>query len=130
MAQIEVEVAEYLETQGVGTRGTDIWIGEIPDDTDDALTVIATGGFEPDPDLGDDIEYPTIQIDCRSTTYATAQTLSQAAHTLFLGNNNTTITSGGKYIFFMNPIQEPTYIGKDDKDRKIFSCNYRFIKHR
>jgi len=134
MSDLSIEVAQFLEDSAIGTQGTDIFITEMPDEkdgsVDDAVSVMSTGGFEPDPDIGDDVQVPTVQIMVRDNSYATGSAKIHSIHVLMIDVRNTTLSSGGKHVYFTNGMQEPTYLGKDDKDRNLFSCNYRFIAHR
>jgi len=117
------EIATYLQTGGVGTIGTNIFIGFQPPDSEarNCITIKPTGGLAPDVDLIG-ITNPTVQILGRGATISEAMALSQAAYNILHGLANTDI--GDNYIMFCEALQEPTAIGQDDNNNFEISCNY------
>lgn len=57
---ILLELVEWLEEQGIGKVGTNIFIGEFPKSVEDAIIVMSVPSTEPDKYTG--VEYQTIEI--------------------------------------------------------------------
>jgi hypothetical protein len=114
-------IADYLETEGVATKGTDMFLAVQPDSPDNCLTIYDTGGFAPDNELP--IKDPTIQVISRATDYETAkqEALDVYGELHKLANQ----TLGDFYIYLIEAMQEPGSIGRDSADRFEISCNYR-----
>ena len=69
----------YLSDNSVGTLATDLWLGNLPEDTDNVVAVFEYEGEPPlntmNPDPGNAIsEFPRVQILVRNTSYTTART--------------------------------------------------------
>src|SRR5438309_2178295 len=83
MTMLLDEVGTYLQAQGVGTLGTNMFKGDLPPDVDTVIAIIETGGFAPADQMGSQTlpgyERPSIQILCRAPTYGTARTNADAA---------------------------------------------------
>lgn len=129
MATLIEEIAEYLEDEGIGTVGTSIFIGKLPDDADvqnDIVAIFDTGGFPPDAHVP--LKERTVQIIVRDTLYVDANTTATSVRDLLHNRFWQDIVSGGT-IFQLrsSALQEPTNIGQDDKNRYEISCNYLFL---
>lgn len=126
------EIAEYLEDQGVGTVGDDIFVGAQPTDPILCTIVKDTGGLPPDKYVP--IKNPTCQIIARATTYLAAKNLVQASYDALVKKENFNLPNsdgsdddGGTYIYWIEALQEPAEIGRDKNDNWEFSCNFRLI---
>jgi hypothetical protein len=65
------EIGTYLQTQGIGTLGADIFLGLMPDQPDNCIALFEYAGSPPD--LHWNGEYPGLQIRVRNTSYAAAR---------------------------------------------------------
>ncbi len=115
------DIASYLQTEGVGTVGTDIFKANQPANPVKCLTILPTGGLEPDVDIIG-IKNPTIQILARGENFTEAMDMAQDAYGALHGLANETL--GDTYVMFCKALQEPTAIGQDDNNNYEISCNY------
>jgi hypothetical protein len=123
------DVAEYLETNGVGTIAEDIFVDEMPPSPDDVVMVAHTGGLEADRYLP--IANPTCQVTVRNTTYSGGITkIYQIFNLLHQKYDNTVLKIGGVDVMKIDAMQEPTPIGRDEASRHIFTCNFVFMIRR
>jgi len=120
------EIGAYLQAQGVGTAGTDLFLSGLPDAPDTALAILETGGFEPD--LAAPMDNPTFQIMSRAGDYFVARTRAKAAYDALHGLAET-VLSGRRYLL-IRAMQSPTYIGVDQNGRHLIATNYAAIVSR
>ena len=66
------DISTYLKDQGVGTPGTDMFIGLMPDQPDNCIALFEYAGSPPD--LHWNGEYPGLQVRVRNKSYAAART--------------------------------------------------------
>ena len=66
------EIGAYLATKGIGTVGTDIFLGLMPDQPDNCIALFEYAGSPPD--LHWNGEYPGLQVRVRNKSYAAART--------------------------------------------------------
>lgn len=119
------ELALFLQSQGVGTLGTDIHVGTEPELPDECVTLYDTGGGEPDTDEMD-IRRPTVMIKVRSKNYLTAHERQEQIQQLFF-NSLRIVTQWSR---FSGVILSSDFIsiGQDDSKRHAFTANYRCIR--
>lgn len=65
------EIGNYLQSQGIGTLGTDLFWGLMPDQPDNCVALFEYAGRPPD--LHWNGEYPGLQVRVRDTGYAAAR---------------------------------------------------------
>jgi hypothetical protein len=110
-------IAQYLETQGVGTLGTDLFIQTMPEQPVVGTVVVMTGG----PVLvGNPTRFPSFQIQHRNTHVASALPKSQEIHNLFDNKWNVLKEFPGRIVL----VSEVGAAFKDDGGRVIFPLNY------
>ena len=129
MAQLLDNIAEYLETEGFGTRGEDIFIGFLPDDEDEfadnVVFIDQTGGIAPDKDIP--VAKPTVQIVVRSAEYDNGFEKLQQIFDRFHGvHDDFALTVGGVDIMRAYAINEPQHLERDGKERDLFTCTFVF----
>ena len=118
------DVADYLELAGVGTVGTNIFKGNMPDSPDQCITVYAYAGETPD--LSIDIERPGLQVKSRALTAEDA--LDLAEHALAHLHKATSQTINGVLYYYIHALQSPIHLGRDEKGRYMYSVNYNVVK--
>lgn len=118
---IAEEIADKLETEGLGTVGTDIFIGHLPDTPNNAVVVIDTFGDAPDPSLP--IENPRFQVLVRNTAYSTGRAKLDAIMTALHKLAN--VTLGSTYVYAVLANSGGGHIGRDEAGRDEFSMNFR-----
>ena len=66
------EIGAYLATKSIGTVGTDIFLGLMPDQPDNCIALFEYAGGPPDLHWAG--EYPGLQVRVRNKGYAAART--------------------------------------------------------
>lgn len=118
------EIAEYLEDQGIGTRGTDLFYSRMPDkSTSPMVCVIDRPGPAPDVDITD-IKSPNVQIIVRADDYDTGKAKLDAIRALLHRVVNTYLVSGGIYFRIIRAQSEGGHIGTNEAGKDEFSINF------
>ncbi len=116
------EIANYLVNLGMGTMGSSIFLGHLPPSPDNAITVLDTGGVEPDRELP--IDNPTFQVIVRNTDYETGYNNLLAIKEALHKKANWQIYENGKYYYYIFALSNGGHIGRDDNGRDEFSINF------
>jgi hypothetical protein len=116
------DVADYLEDQNVGTVGTDIFCGYLPDSPDTCITILDTGGPQPDSYLP--TRSPTFQVFIRAVDYPTGKAKLDLVRSKLHQNANVSLVNGETYFYFILAISEGGHVGRDDVGRDNFSINF------
>jgi hypothetical protein len=104
------DVSLRLESQGRGTRGTNIFIGRQPD------SPMGPSGTAPY------VKRPRFLVQIRNTSYANAQTLADQVYSdlhWFSG------TIGSTRYMLIRALNQPYSVGEDENRRAQLACNYR-----
>lgn len=115
-----VAISSYLEAQGVGTRGTDLWEQQMPESPTNATVVVLTGG----PILAED---PTrrisFQIQHRNKLAAAGLRKSKEINNLLDNQWNVLTGFSGR----ITAVSEAGASFKDDSGNMVFPLNYSVI---
>lgn len=122
MSQVIDDVATYLQAQGIGTLGTDLFESFLPTSPDNAVAVLETAGLKPTIDAP--LFRPSFQILVRATDYATGRTKCDAIKTALHNQYNLQLVTNGIYFYFIRLITEGGHIGQDGTGRDLFSLNF------
>lgn len=114
------DIAAYLETNSVGTQGTDLFLGYLPADLAAGVVVLDTGGMQPEPYLP--TKEPTFQVFVRAATYAAGKSKLDTVRGLLHQLKNTTL--GSTYFYFILALSEGGHLGRDEAGRDTFSMNF------
>jgi len=118
------DIALYLQQQGIGTIGADIFKGQLPATPDNAIALFEYAG-EPQ-DLHANVEYPGLQVLVRNKSYdAGRQNIEQVRNTLH--GLAETVINGHRYLL-IQARQSPESLGRDENGRALFVCNFRVTK--
>lgn len=120
MALID-DIGTYLQTNAVGTLGTDLFKSYAPDIAAALVAVLDTGGMKPDIYLP--TKEPTFQVFIRSTTYALGKAKLATIRGLLHQVQGTTI--GSTYFYFIHAISEGGHIGRSTDGFEEFSINFQ-----
>lgn len=118
------DVAAYLQTQGIGTIGTDIFKGAMPDQPDNCICLYEYAGSPPD--LHWNGEYPGLQVMARNTSYAAGRTKIETIRTKLHGLTEQTL--GTTRYLLIKANQSPESLGRDENNRQEFVINFTIIK--
>jgi hypothetical protein len=125
------ELADYLSTNGLGTVGTNLFKGFLPDETNEAGAIYETGGFFPVRGFASGpgqakAERPRVQVVFRSTSYQSARTKADTAFKLLDGLGDVTL-SGTRYLW-VGAVHSPFLMARDQNQRVLIACNYDVVK--
>ena len=116
------DLARHLEARGIGTLGTDLFVGQLPPEPVQAVLLVATGGSEPDRPRG--VERPSIQVTVRSPSHAAAHEKVHAVYRLLDGMPQALL--GTSAVTWCRAMQHPACLGTDEQQAWRFVCNFRF----
>jgi hypothetical protein len=132
------DLADVLSTGGIGTVGTDVFYGVLPDTVATGVAVVETGGSFSLHTMGPGpattfgagvatVERPRVQVFSRSPTYTTARAKAQDAFNLLDGLRDRTV-NGRRYLWIA-AVQSPFDLGRDGNDRQQFAFNLDITKY-
>jgi hypothetical protein len=103
-----------------------VYVGREPLEPVDVVTVYDTGGLAPSGKDGPQLRYPTIQVRVRSAAYdAGWQKADEIQRALFVPTS--AAAQGGVNVQW-DAQGDVSFIGRDDQDRALFTCNFRMIR--
>lgn len=120
-------LAAQLATDGVGTVGTTIFTGYMPDAPDACVSILEGRGAGPEHVFGSSvvaIERPSIRVVCRAgrNDYPAARAKAIAVRASLGAIRNVTISS---IVFHsVQPSSDPYPLGLDDKERARFGVDF------
>jgi hypothetical protein len=121
MQNIAYSIASILESEGVGTLGTDIFVGTMPESPDKCLATYDSGGSPPEPNL---IHRPNVMIHVRGNKqgYESASDLVFTTYTTLhnLGN----FRYNDWWYLLVWAASDPIWLGMDENNRPVFSINF------
>lgn len=118
------DIAAQLATAGLGTVGTDIFIGRMPETPDECIAVRQAGGDPPAIEWNG--EYPVVQVHVRSTTINAAEALANDVYLALHKLTNTTINSHLYIYVKANHTPAQTHI--DEEDRSHWVMNFSITR--
>lgn len=124
------ELGDYLSTNGVGTLGTDLFLGFLPESPNAAVALYETGGSAPVRAMrsspGQPVaRQPRVQVVARSTSYAAARSKAGDVYALLEGLGG--VTLGATRYLWGGAVQEPFPLGRDGQQRVMVACNYDIV---
>jgi hypothetical protein len=120
------DISTYLKNQGVGTPGTDMFLGLMPDQPDDCVALFEYAGSPPD--LHWNGEYPGLQVRVRNKSYAAARTKIGEVMDKLHGLHEQTL-SGTRYLL-IKARGSPEVLKRDANNRVELFVNFEIIKER
>lgn len=140
------EICIYLQGTGLGLNfngaGTvNLFSSLLPDQPDLAVGVIERGGLPPlltmtgasggsyTPAPESKFDQPTVMIRVRSgmADYSNGQLMSQNVYSKLQGITEKTLNTGGMLFHLVTALQYPIYLGRDERQRHLWSQNYRMM---
>jgi hypothetical protein len=110
------EIKSYLETKDI----TNVFIGSMPTSPDICTVLYATGGYNPYIGFNNIVEYPTFQVMCRGINYLEVSSRIENIKNFLNGNTLS--------FPFIENIQPPVGLGRDNSNRWEFSCNFKITR--
>lgn len=121
------EIGTRLAAQSVGTVGTNIFLGQMPDTPDTCIAIMVYPGRSPILTLGHGVqaERPRFQILSRSSTFTTAQNnIHKAFNALHFGQ----LTISSVRYLSCDAVQSPFELRRDENQRIVWACNFEACK--
>ncbi len=118
------EIGTYLQSQGIGTLGTDLFLGLMPDQPDNCIALFEYAGSPPD--LHWNGEYPGLQVRVRNKSYGTGREKIQRIYELLHGLHNQ-ILSGTRYLL-IKARGSPEVLKRDTNNRIELFVNFEIMK--
>ena len=115
-------LVDYLEEEGIGAFGEDLYVGTRPSSPINCVTLYDTGGFIPRKDTTSD---PTVQIITRNKSYPLANEKALGVHDLLKEKYNFWLVNDEIWVLQSEAQGEPGRIGRDENGNYLFSANYR-----
>lgn len=106
-----------------GASGWPIYLGREPLEPVDVVTVYDTGG-SPGPLI--DFRKPTVQVRVRADKYDDGWQKINEAYEALVQPVDVTVTDA--VILGWVPTSEIAYIGRDDRDRPLFTVNFEIMR--
>lgn len=125
------DIATYLQQQGAGTVGTDIFKGFLPDQPDNCIGLFEYAGSPTELTMGTGdavLERPGLQVRARNKSYSAARSKLDEVVTALHGLANETL--GGKRYLLIRANQSPESIGMDASNRNELVVNFSVLKER
>jgi len=119
------DLGAHLQTQGVGTLATDLFVGDMPPSPAAAGTVYETPGSPP-LDVGGvagdpAVQRPRVQVVCRAVTYQAARSKARDAYDALHAVANQNVN--GVYYERVAALQEPFLLRRDESERVLVAFN-------
>ena len=118
------DIGTYLAGKGIGTLGTDIFLGQMPDKPDNGVALFEYAGYPPDLHWAG--EYPGLQVRARNTSYDAARTKLASVITELHGLCEQTL-SGTRYLL-IKAKGSPEILKRDENNRIELFVNFDIIK--
>ena len=126
-------IGDYIQSNSLGTLGTNLFLGKMPATPDYCITVYEYEGMEPHETMGAapySIDKPRIQVVVRAARddYPAARDGLNAIRVLIAGITDTTIS--GTRVLRVTSIGSSIPLGLDDKDRPRLAANFQVFVER
>lgn len=118
------DLARFLQDNGVGTVGTDIFKSWLPDSPVNCVVLYETGGPTPDVDIP--TKSPTFQVFVRNQNYVNGKAKLDACRTALQRQLNRNI--GTHFYYSIIAISEGGHLGRNpDNGLDEFSSNWQVL---
>lgn len=117
-------LGQYLQNNGIGTQGTDIFRRNMPAGVDNCIMINDGGGLEPDIYLP--LSDPVIDIIVRNKDGDLGKSKIESIKSILHQKLNLTLESGGVDVMICNCVTEPFHLGTDDNERHLFTASFHF----
>ena len=118
------EIGAYLATKSIGTVGTDIFLGLMPDQPDNCIALFEYAGSPPDLHWAG--EYPGLQVRVRNKSYLAARIKIGEVIQKLHGLHEQEL-SGTRYLL-IRARGSPEILKRDGNNRIEFFVNFEIMK--
>lgn len=134
MSDAAIDVAAFLQSDGVGTQGTDLFVNFMPDSPDECVGVYTLPGESESGDFFGNNTLPTFEelelqiiIRAGARDYPTASAKVQAIRASLNKIANETVN--GTYYLRVKESQTASFDGADVQDRVHMTASYTVTKY-
>ena len=120
------EIGTYLQSQGTGTLGADLFLGLMPDQPDNCIALFEYAGSPPD--LHWNGEYPGLQVRARNKSYAAGRAKIEEVVKELHGLHEQ-VLNGTRYLL-IKARGSPEVLQRDANNRVELFVNFEIIKER
>lgn len=123
------ELGAYLQDQGIGTLGIDLFLAGLPDEPAAAVGLLEYGGEQPTFSHGVpgvNTERRRFQLVTRAETESAARTKAEQVNAVLVRIHNQALS--GTWYLGVYPRQSPFPLGTDANGRPRYVCNYQVEK--
>lgn len=125
MADPLLSIIDYLETKGVGTEATDLFMGHVPPTPENCIVLIPTPGIYDPNSILHSYDKGTFQVYVRNLNTATAIEKINAVYNWLQGLSGVEL-SGTYFVEIIALQNRYTLLGKDGLNRTQLVQNYRY----
>lgn len=118
------DLAADLQTAGLGTVGTSIFIDQIPPDAENALLLIPYPG-QPSDNL-QQVQHPRLQVTARNISRAAAQAAITAVYQRWDNQEAWEAGPTPTQVVDCKALQAPFSLGQDELQQWRMVCNFKF----
>lgn len=120
------DLGSYLVARGVGTLGSDLFLGSLPETDDTAVLALVESPGEPSDGTfaNQVVEHPRFQVVGRARDYESARNKIQLAYRALDGAGDET----GVPAYYIEALQPPFRLGEDERLRPLIVCNMRAVR--
>ncbi len=122
---IAEELALYLQANGHGTQGTDLFLNFQPDSPDNCVVVYDETAPTPEESHALSVDQFGVQIIVRNVVGTTARNNLGNIHKELAGFGGSPFVAGGSEAHALFIVTAPVSIGLDDKGRAEWTAHYR-----
>ena len=120
-------VGDYLQAQGVGTLGSDLFLAVMPESPDACVCVYETTGYSPEETMGAGafaVDRPGLQVICRAGLgdYPAARDKAVTVRGLLAGIVEQTLS--GVHVLRVSASGSMQPMGEDQNGRPMVSVNF------
>ena len=122
------DIASLLATKSVGTVGTDMFIGHMPDTPSNCIALMQNSGSAPEMagSIIGQIERPRLVIRVRNSTYLNGQ--NKARDVLKALHTEGEIALNGHRYLYIRAVGSVNQLGRDHENRSLFSLDFEVTK--
>lgn len=122
------DIAEYLQSNGVGQLAKDIFLMNRPDQPDNIVVLFPTGGFQQKLPI-EDVQM-TAQILVRDKSPQTGYGRIWRIYKLLDGGKNRHVVAPSGRQMIINAMQQPIFLDRDANERSLFVFNISILTNR
>lgn len=121
---IAFDMLKYLELNGLGVEGTNLFLGFEPESPDNCITIYDEAASTIPESACLSVDSLGIQITVRNSNYALAEQTSRSIHKRIVGFGGKALVPGGEIVSYLTVETAPNSIGKDIKGRNQWTAHY------